>query len=291
MARKSKAGAGEPARPEPEAVAETAPPTMPGRAAWVKDDFTPDSVREMLDKAKAPGGPDFADLKAAASRLNDLVTAIFKPPPPKDWLNAPPRPEPIAARAKETAPPRPETIAAWCKETATAADALLRRLGADPVEIARGGAVMPAEARAEARDSLRDILEPALMLAPPESPLAGLARDMGGLATHERAKPLAPALEGLGLIFLALQEAEAFWRGLGKGGGRNEAHRARLLVAHGAAAYRHATGKEPGLSEQGPALRFLEILAARLGVVTTPQGTLGHLRRGVAKTSAKKGEK
>lgn len=240
------------------------PPAMPGRFAWVPDDFTPPSVAEMLKEAKAPGGPDFADLKAAAASLNGLASAIGEPEPP-----------------------RPETIAAWAKETATAADALLRRLGADPVEIARGGAMMPAEAR----DNVREILEPGMMLAPVESPLAGLARDMGGRAPHSRAKALAPALEGLGLIFLALQEAEAFWRNHGKGGGRNEAHRARLLVAHGAAAYCHATGKEPGLSEQGPALRFLEILAARLGVVTTPQGTLGHLRRGVAKTSAKKGEK
>lgn len=246
------------------------PPAMPGRFAWVPCDFTPATVAEMLDKAKVSGGPGYANLEAAASHLNQLVIAI---------------------RAKETAPPRPETIAAWCKETATAADVLLRRLGADPVEIARGGAVMSAEARAEARDSLRDILEPALMLAPPESPLAGRARDMGGLATHERAKPLAPALEGLGLIFLALQEAEAFWRNHGKGGGRNAAHRARHLALYGATAYRHATGKEPGLNEQSPALRFLEILATRLGVATSPQAMIGHMRRGVAKTSSKKGEK
>ena len=287
MARKAKPGAGEPARPEPEAVAETAPPTMPGRFAWVPDDFTPATVAEMLKEAKVSGGPDFANLEAAASHLNQLVVAIFKPPPPHDWRDGPPRPEPIAAWAKETAPPRPEAIAAWCKETAAAADDLLRRLGADPVEIARGGAVMPAEAR----DSLRDILEPGMMLAPPESPLAGLARDMGALATHERAKPLAPALEGLALLFLALREAEGFWRDLGKGGGRNEAHRARLLALYGATAYRHATGKEPGLNPQGPTLRFLKILAARLGVFVTPDGILGHLRRGVAKTSAKKGEK
>jgi hypothetical protein len=260
---------------------------MPGRFAWVRNDFTPEAVAEMLDKAKVPGGPGYANLEAAASLLNDLVTAIFKPPPPHDWRNGPPRPEPIAARAKETAPPRPETIAAWCKESATAADALLRRLGADPVEIARGGAMMPAEAR----DTLDDILESALMLAPPESPLAGLARDLGAMAPHERGKALAPALDGLALMFLALQEADGFWRGLGKGGGRNEAHRARLLALYGATAYRHATGQKTGLSEQGPAMRFLEILAARLGVATTPQGTLGHLRRGVAKTRAKKAEK
>ncbi len=265
----------------------TSPPAMPGRFAWVPDDFTPATVAEMLDKAKVRGGAGYANLEAAASHLNQLVIAIFKPPPPHDWRDGPPRPEPIAARAKETAPPRPETIAAWCKESATAADALLRRLGADPVEIARGGAVMSAEAR----DTLDDILEQALMLAPPESPLAGLARDLGAMAPHERGKALAPALDGLALMFLALQEADGFWRGLGKGGGRNEAHRARLLVAYGATAFRHATGQEPGLSERGPALRFLKILAKRLGVIVTPDGILGHLRRGVAKTSAKKGEK
>jgi hypothetical protein len=38
-------------------------------------------------------------------------------------------------------------------------------------------------------------------------------------------------------------------------------------------------------------MRFLKILAARLGVIVTPDGILGHLRRGVAKTKAKKGEK
>jgi hypothetical protein len=260
---------------------------MPGRFAWVRNDFTPEAVAEMLDKAKVPGGPGYANLEAAASLLNDLVTAIFKPPPPHDWRNGPPRPEPIAARAKETAPPRPETIAAWCKESATAADALLRRLGADPVEIARGGAMMPAEAR----DTLDDILESALMLAPPESPLAGLARDLGAMAPHERGKALAPALDGLALMFLALQEADGFWRGLGKGGGRNEAHRARLLALYGANAYRHATGRKPGLIPQSPALRFLEILATRLGVATSPQAMIGHMRRGVAKTRGKKDEK
>jgi hypothetical protein len=237
---------------------------MPGRFAWVPCDFTPATVAEMLDKAKAPGGPGYANLEAAASHLNDLVTAIGEP-----------------------APPRPETIAAWAKETAAAADALLRLFGADPVEIARGGAVMPAEAR----DNVREILEPGMMLAPVESPLAALARDMGALATNERIKPLAPALEGLGLMFLALQKADGFWRDHGKGGGRNEAHRARLLVMYGATAYRHATGKEPGFNPQGPAMRFLKILAARLGVIVTPDGILGHLRRGVAKTKAKKGEK
>jgi len=242
----------------------TSPPAMPGRFAWVPDDFTPATVAEMLDKAKVRGGAGYANLEAAASHLNQLVIAIGEPEPP-----------------------RPETIAAWAKETATAADALLRRFGADPVEIARGGAVMPAEAR----DTLEDILEQALMLAPPESPLAGLARDLGAMAPHERGKALAPALDGLALMFLALQEADGFWRGLGKGSGRNEAHRARLLVAYGATAYRHATGQEPGLSERGPALRFLKILAKRLGVIVTPDGILGHLRRGVAKTHAKKGEK
>ena len=126
MARKAKPGAGEPARPEPEAVAETAPPTMPGRFAWVPDDFTPATVAEMLKEAKAPGGPGYANLEAAASHLNQLVIAIFKPPPPHDWRDGPPRPEPIAAWAKETAPPRPEAIAAWCKETAAAVLALIR---------------------------------------------------------------------------------------------------------------------------------------------------------------------
>jgi len=242
----------------------TPPPVMPGRFAWVQNDFTPEAVAEMLQEAKVPGAPDYADLKTAASRLNDLASAIGEP-----------------------APPRPESLAAWCEETATAADVLLRRFGADPAWIARGSAVLPAEGRA----SLREILEPALMLAPPESPLAGLARDLGAMAPHERGKALAPALDGLALMFLALQEADGFWRGLGKGGGRNEAHRARLLVAYGATAFRHATGQEPGLSERGPALRFLKILAKRLGVIVTPDGILGHLRRGVAKTSAKKGEK
>jgi hypothetical protein len=237
---------------------------MPGGFAWVPGDFSPATVAEMLDKAKAPGGPGYANLEAAASTLNQLVIALGEPEPP-----------------------RPETIAAWAKETATAADALLRLFGADPVEIARGGAVM----RAEARDNVREILEPALVRAPLRSPLAGLARDMGALATNERTKPLAPALEGLGLMFLALQEAEAYWRGIGKGGGRNAAHRAQLLVAYGVTAYRHATGEEPGLNPQGPAMRFLKILAARLGVIVTPQGTLGHLRRWVAKTNAEKGEK
>ena len=103
----------------------------------------------------------------------------------------------------------------------------------------------------------------------------GWRRILGEGAPHGRAKALAPALEGLGLLLLALQEAEGFWRIHGKGGGRNEAHRARFLVMYGATAYRHAIGKEPGLRLTGPALRFLEILAARLGVIVTPQGVFG----------------
>jgi hypothetical protein len=242
----------------------TPPPVMPGRFAWVQNDFTPEAVAEMLQKAKVRGAPDYADLEAAASHLNELIHAIGEP-----------------------APPRPETIAAWCEETAAAADVLLRRFGADPAWIARGSAVLPAEARA----NLREILEPALMLAPPESPLASLAREMGFAENYERPSAIAPALEGLGLINLALHEAGHFWRQHGAGGGRNAAHHARLVVTHGATAYRHATGQEPGKTEQGPALRFLEILAARLRVATTPQGMVGHLRRVVAKTSAKKAEK
>jgi hypothetical protein len=242
----------------------TPPPVMPGRFAWVQNDFTPEAVAEMLQEAKVPGAPDYADLKTAASRLNDLASAIGEP-----------------------APPRPESLAAWCEETATAADVLLRRFGADPAWIARGSAVLPAEARA----NLRELLEPALMLAPPESPLATLAREMGFAESFERPSAIAPALQGLGMLLLALNEAGEFWRKHGAGGGRNAAHHARLVVVYGAGAYRHATGRKPGKTEQGPALRFLEILAARLGVATTPQGTLGHLRRGVAKTRAKKAEK
>ena len=242
----------------------TPPPVMPGRFAWVQYDFTPETVAEMLQAAKVPGAPEYADLEAAASRLNDLASAIGEP-----------------------APPRPETLAAWCEETAAAADVLLRRLGGDPAWIARGSAVLPAEARA----NLREIIEPALMLAPPESPLATLAREMGFAESFERPSAIAPALQGLGLIYLALNEAGEFWRKHGAGGGRNAAHHARLVVTHGATAYRHATGQEPGKTEQGPALRFLEILAARLRVATTPQGMVGHLRRVVAKTSAKKAEK
>jgi hypothetical protein len=98
---------------------------MPGRFAWVQYDFTPEAVAEMLQEAKVPGAPDYADLKTAASRLNDLASAIGEP-----------------------APPRPESLAAWCEETAAAADVLLRRFGADPAWIARGSAVLPAEARA-----------------------------------------------------------------------------------------------------------------------------------------------
>lgn len=251
-------------KPKPRRV--TPPPAMPGRFAWEPVLFSPEAVAEILRAVKAPGGRDFADLKAAASRLNELVIAIGEP-----------------------APPRPETIAGWCNETATAARDLLRCLGADPVEIARGGAVIPAEARG----NVREILEAAMMLAPVESPLAGLARDLGAIAKHERAKPLAPALESLGLLFLALEEAEGFWRDHGKGGGRNPAHDARLLVAHGARAYRHATGREPGLSEQGPALRFLQAIGRKLGLRVTSQGLLEHLRRlrrGGGKTAAKKRE-
>jgi hypothetical protein len=114
---------------------------------------------------------------------------------------------------------------------------------------------------------------------------------MGFTENFERPSAIAPALQGLGMLLLALNEAGEFWRKHGAGGGRNAAHHARLVVTHGATAYRHATGQKPGLTEQGPALRFLEILAARLGVATTPQGMVGHLRRGVAKTRAKKGEK
>jgi hypothetical protein len=240
------------------------PPTMPGRFAWVQYDFTPETVAELLGKARVPGGPDYANLEAAAWGLNDLVYAIGEP-----------------------APPRPESIAAWCEETATAADVLLRRFGADPAWIARGSAVLPAEARA----NLREIFEPALMLAPPESPLATLAHELGFAESFERPSAIAPALAHLGLMYLALNEAGHFWRKHSAGGGRNAAHRARLLAVYGAKAYRHATGREPGLKEQSPALRFLEILATRLGVATSPQAMIGHMRRGVAKTSAKKGEK
>ena len=263
MARKPKAGAGEPARRK---LAQR-PPAFPGRYAEVPVVFTPETVKEILGAVEAPGGPGYANLEAAASHLNDLVIAICEPEPP-----------------------RPEKIAAWAKETATAANALLRLFGADPVEIARGGAVMPAEAR----DNVREILEPGMMLAPPESPLAGLAHDLGAMATHERAKALARALDGLAWMFLALQKADGFWHDpKRRRGGRNPAHDARRLVAHGAGAYRAATGREPGLNERGPALRFLQAIAKGLEIRVTPQGLLEHLRRlrrGGVKTPAKKRE-
>ncbi|MCA3377615.1 MAG: hypothetical protein INF64_10865 [Roseomonas sp.] len=204
-----------------------APPPMPASFAWETGTWDAGAVRRALEAAKVK--PPFGDLEGAAVHL-----------------------EMLAQDFGAIAPPRAEAMARWAKETGEAARKLLAALGADPGEIARGGVVLPADAR----EALEGALEPGLMLAPPESPLAGLARDLGALAKHQRAKALAPAMQGLGLLLLALQEAEGFWGGYAKGAGKTPDHYGRVLALRCAAAYRHATGREPGAQANGPAVRF-----------------------------------
>jgi hypothetical protein len=204
-----------------------APPPMPASFAWETGAWDVEAVRRMLKAAKIK--PPFADLEGAALHLEMLA---------QDFSNH--------------APPRAEAMARWARETSKTAHKLLAAIGADPVEIARGGAVLSAEAR----EAFEGALEPGLMMADARSPLAGLARDLGRPGPHERGEVLAPAIVSLGFLAAALSEAEGFWRSYSKGAGRTPDHYGRVLAIRCAAAYCAATGKEPGAQAGGPAVRL-----------------------------------
>jgi hypothetical protein len=231
------------------------PPAMPSRFFWMLGEdywfagqrrgsshqacFAPDHIREMLAAAKAPGGPDYADLGAAASFLNLLAADIREPPPP-----------------------RAEAVAAWAKETAQAARDLLHRFGVDVKTLAAGGAALSPDAR----ENLKGALEPVMILADRHGPLADLTSRMGKHAAHERPAAIVPAIDALAMLAIVADEAADFWHSHSKGAGANAKNATRKLAIRGAAAYRAGTGKEPGLNPEGPFARFLSHIATNLGV-------------------------
>jgi hypothetical protein len=216
----------------------------------------------MLVAAKAePGGPDYADLKAAALHLNDLVAEIGEPPPP-----------------------RAEAVASWARETAQAARDLLRRFGVDVKTLAAGGAALSPDAR----ENLEIALEPALGRAGKIKSATdktldakmprGLVRHVAIYEPHERHKAIAPAIEALALLALATEGAAIHWQEYVRPGATAK-DATRKLAIRGAAAYRAGTGEEPGLNPEGPFGRFLGEVAEKLGIEISPAAAVSVWRR------------
>jgi hypothetical protein len=234
------------------------PPAMPAGFYWQPQTFTPESVAEIMRAVKAPGGPDYADLKTAALHLNDLVVEIGEPPPP-----------------------RAEAVAAWARETAQAARDLLRRFGVDVKTLAAGGAALSPDAR----ENLKGALEPALILADQHGPLADLTNRMGQHAAHERPAAIVPAIDALALLAIAADEAADFWRSHSKGAGATAKDATRKLAIRGAAAYRAGTDKEPGLNPGGPFARFLAEIVNELSIDIEAGAAVAAWRREVKKSA------
>lgn len=245
----------------------TRPPKMPARFYWQPETFTPAKVAKMLKEARAPGGPKYANLEAAASHLNDLVADIGEPPPPS-----------------------PKAIAEWAEETAQAARDLLRRFGVDVKTLAAGGAALSPEAR----ENLETALEPALARAgkiksATDKPLdakmpRGLARHVAKCEPHERHKAIAPAIEALALLALATEGAAIHWQEYVTPGA-NQKDLTRKLAIRGAVAYLAGTGREKtGFSNEGPFERFLGEVAAALDVKIKAAAAVAAWRREDEKT-------
>ena len=218
----------------------TRPPTLPPLFWWKKVGldpnpnrrrsfqavFTPEQARQMLTEAKAPGGPNYADLRTAVDYLNRLAAEIREPPLP-----------------------RAEAIADWAEETATAAWHLLRGFGVDPKLVADGSAALTPKAR----QNLDEALLP--MITGPLSDRVRRGDHLRAPLSHRDA--IALAIDSLAFLAWVTDDAAGWWRRQSKGAGANKKEATHKLAIHGAAAYRAATGKEPGLNPGGPFARFL----------------------------------
>jgi len=206
------------------------PPEWKQANGWAPGLFFAETVSDLLAEARVR--PPHINLECAAERL-----------------------ELIALDLEAGEPPRPEEIARWAERLEAKARELAELLGCDLAALAVGGAGRAMGAT--------DLLEAAMIEADDRSDLAELARSAGAFTPLDRARLLRQVPESVGLVMLAAREGADFWRKHTKGG-RSRLFVARALIFHTAGAYRAATGREPGVKPDGPAVRFALCVAAFL---------------------------